>query len=291
MLSKGKYSGVLAGFLTVVLWASLPVLRSFSQLPPMLLAAVAMICAAGLAHTASLYSQRNDRSRVRDWRYWLMAVGGLAGALYFYFLALQEGDPAKVSLVTYTWPVGFVIMANWLSGKGLSLRLVLGALIAFGGLTPMILSGSQGDATPLMSYVAGLAAGICWIAFSVFLRQSGALSLHSYRSLFLHVGLVALTLHGLFESSAEAATTQDWVVAGIIGLGPYGLAFISWGFALQRGPVTLLGLMTYLVPIMAALLLVVLGWSSPSYQLLVATTAVVAGALLSQGRGVKGMEA
>ncbi|WNK21163.1 hypothetical protein P1P91_05675 [Halomonas piscis] len=52
-------------------------------------------------------------------KFWLMGVGGITGALYFYFLALSEGDPAKVTLVTYTWPVGFMLVADWLAGRGL----------------------------------------------------------------------------------------------------------------------------------------------------------------------------
>ncbi|WP_165856367.1 DMT family transporter [Marinobacter sp. JSM 1782161] len=287
MCHKRQYAGMLAGLVTVLLWSCLPVLRSFAHLPPMLIAAVAMICAAGLAHMASLHYVRKDTSRIREGRYWLMAVGGLAGALYFYFLALQNGDPARITLVTYTWPLGFVLIANRLAGQGLSLRLLLGSAIAFTGLAPLVLSGSEGQATSLIAYAAGLAAGICWIAFSVYLRQAGALSLHGYRSLFLHVSLVALAMHGLFEQLPEAATSRDWAVAGLIGLGPYGAAFISWGFALQRGPATLLGLMTYLVPVLAALLLVLLGWSPASYQLALAATAVVAGALLSQGMRIR----
>ncbi|OHV12812.1 DMT family transporter [Kushneria phosphatilytica] len=291
MFDKGHFSGLVAGAFTVALWASLPVLRSLASLPPMLVAAVAMICAAALARLfGRLQPNRSGANPKADWHYWLMAVGGLIGALYFYFLALQHGDPAKVTLVTYTWPLGFVLMADRLAGKGLRIRTLLGAAVAFIGLMPLVLSNSTGSSTSWLAYMAGLAAGVSWIAFSLYLRQTGGLSSRGYSTLFLHVGVITLLVHLLFEASVPSATPQDWAVAAMIGVGPYGVAFMAWGYALRHGPSTLLGVMTYLVPVIAASLLVLLGWSSPSYQLLIACAAVLCGALITQASRFRRMK-
>ncbi|WP_170150071.1 DMT family transporter [Kushneria sinocarnis] len=273
----------MAGVFTVSLWASLPVLRSLADLPPMLVAAVAMICASALAQLfGRLQPNRSGTDPKQGWHYWLMAVGGLTGALYGYFLALQSGDPAKVTLVTYTWPLGFVLITDRLAGKGIRLRTLLGSAVAFIGLMPLVLSSSTGSSTSWLGYAAGLAAGASWIAFSLYLRQSGGLSNRGYSTLFVHVSVIALVVHLLFEGPAPSVAITDWLVAGLIGIGPYGLAFMSWGYALRHGPSTLLGVMTYLVPVMAAILLVLLGWSRPSYQLLIAAAAVLGGALVTQ---------
>lgn len=119
----GKLLGLAAALLTITLWGSLPVLRNLVHLPPMLTAAVAMATAAVLAQFMAGRNRRAQRGpSLRDPRFWLMGVGGLTGALYFYFLALAEGDPAKVTLVTYTWPIGFILVADRLAGNGLRLR-------------------------------------------------------------------------------------------------------------------------------------------------------------------------
>jgi drug/metabolite transporter (DMT)-like permease len=132
------------------------------------------------------------------------------------------------------------------------------------------------------AYLAGLASGVSWIVFSVYLREAGPLSLAGYRGLFLRAALVALLLHLVFENVPGAPNFSDWVAAALIGLGPYGLAFMAWGYALRQGPATLLGVMTYLVPVVSAALLVALGWTAPSVELALAAAAVCAGAVVSE---------
>lgn len=290
MINWAAVTGISAGLFTVTLWGSLPALRSLAELPPMLVATVAMASAAGLS-TLMAYFQappEDGASQPRDWRYWAGGVGGLVGALYFYFLALESGDPARVTLITYTWPLGFVLICDRLAGRRLRARTLFGAAVAFVGLAPLILADSQGIATPAGAYAAGLASGASWIAFSVFLRQAGALSARGYQSLFLHASLVALALHLAFETMPATTTSTDWATAALIGIGPYGLAFMAWGYALRRGPASLLGVLTYLVPVVAAALLVLLGWSSPSPELFIAAVAIAGGALLSQGPWLRG---
>lgn len=284
MINHTALTGILAGVFTVSLWGGLPVLRSLAELPPMLVAAVAMASAAGLAGVmARFQTPATVASRSRTWGYWIGGVGGLVGALYFYFLALQEGDPARVTLVTYTWPLGFVLVVDRLAGQGLRRRTLLGSAVAFIGLVPLILADAEGIPTGFGAYAAALASGASWVAFSVFLRQHGALSARGYHSLFLHASLVVLALHLVFEATPVATTATDWLAAGLIGVGPYGLAFMAWGYALRQGPASLMGVLAYLVPVIAATLLVGLGWSAPSLELAIAAMAVVAGALVTQG--------
>lgn len=272
-----------AGILTVVLWGSLPVIKHLASLPPMLITAVAMACAAGFTRLIGMVKTTKRLGRERfGVRHWTMGVGGLVGALYCYFLALEGGDPAKITLITYTWPLGLVLLSDHLDGKGVRPMTLIGASVAFAGMVPLILGDSQGTATSLWAYFAGALAGLSWIAFSLHLRQSGGLSSRGYQRLFLHAGMIALAIHLVFESTPTATTSLDWLAACLIGIGPYGLAFITWGHALKNGPTTLLGVMTYLVPIISAMLLVALGWSTLSQELFIATAAVVGGALLTQ---------
>ncbi|SEO55640.1 DMT family transporter [Aquisalimonas asiatica] len=283
MVSGPALTGVSAGVFTVALWGSLPVLRSLAELPPMLVAVIAMACAAALSAVMACFQAVPAKQPAPGWRDQVAGVGGLVGALYFYFLALESGNPARITLITYTWPLGFVLICDRLAGRGLRVRTLLGSAVAFGGLAPLILADGQGIATPAGAYAAGLASGASWIVFSLFLRQAGPLSARSYRSLFAQAGLIALVLHLAFETAPAATTSRDWLTAALIGIGPYGLAFMAWGYALRRGPASLLGVLTYMVPVVAAVLLVALGWSSPSTELFIAAAAITLGALFSQG--------
>lgn len=282
-IRNSRLSGVLAGAFTVGLWGSLPVLRGLAELPPMLVATIAMTSATAVAAALARWRPAvATHGQPRVAARWLCGVGGLVGALYFYFLALESGDSATVTLITYTWPLGFMLVCDRLAGRGLRVATLFGGAIAFAGVAPLLAQGTGGLGMGPLAYLAGLASGASWIVFSVYLREVGPLSLAGYRGLFLRAGLVALLLHLLFERIPDAPQLADWLAAGLIGLGPYGLAFMTWGYALRQGPATLLGVMTYLVPVISATLLVVLGWTPPSLELALAAAGVCAGAVVSE---------
>ncbi|OBA00749.1 DMT family transporter [Halomonas sp. G11] len=275
--------GILAGLLTVTLWASLPLLRSLIELPPMLTATIAMVSAAMLAQ---VLGRRGSKSSVPsaacDMKFWVMGVGGLTGALYFYFLALGNGDPAKVTLVTYTWPVGLMLVSDKLEGRGLQIQTLLGALIAFSGLMPLILTSGESEPTPPLAYGAGLAAGISWVVFSLYLKGESQSQRPDFKRIFGGVACVSLCLHLFLEPAAKNINQWDWLLASLIGFGPYGLAFMTWGYALLTCSTTLLGILTYLVPVFSSLFVVVLGWAPMNAPLLVALVAIFASGVITQ---------
>jgi len=288
MANTRTSAGLLAGLLTVTLWASLPVLRDLINLPPMLTAAVAMGAAALMAQGVG---QRGGMAvgatSYRDWKFWLMGIGGLTGALYFYFSALGKGDPAKITLVTYLWPLGFMLVADVLAGRGLRARTLLGSAVAFSGLIPLVLSNGQGEPTSTLGYAQGIASGISWIMFSLYLRGRAALSWVEYKYLFAGAAVASWGLHYLFEVTPEHTTAMDWGVAALIGVGPYGLAFITWGYALLRSSSTLLGILTYFVPIISSLFLILVGRAAFSVPLVIAFIGVLGSAAITQMQSTK----
>ena len=143
-----------------------------------------------------------------------------------------------------------------------------------------MLTDSQGAGTPPVAYAAGIAAGGAWIAFSLFLRYAGTISFPGYARLFSHAAATAFLLHVVFEGAVESGAS-DWIAAAGIGIGPYGIAFMSWGFALRNGPAGLLGVLNYSVPVIASSALVLFGYSEPEPALAVATVAVVCGSMLA----------
>lgn len=287
-MNNRKYvTAVGAGSFTVLMWATLPLLRAQTGLPAMLTAAVAMGCASAVAAVLGVLRREPAGGRRRGTYasfgpvYWIGGVGGLVGALYFYFTALPLGDPARITLVTYIWPVGFIVLVNRIQSRPVELHVVLGAAIAFAGVVPLIISDSGGAGTPLVAYAAGLAAGASWIVFSLYLRYAGTIPFRGYARLFFHAAVVATALHASSGGTLSGASPTEWIAAGLIGLGPYVVAFMSWGFALRNGPFGLLGVLNYFVPVLSASLLVVFGYSEPEPQLAVATVAVVAGSMIA----------
>jgi len=284
VLNRSLLSGVLAGLFSVSLWGSLPLLRQLTDLPALVTSVVALATAAIVAWLSALIVGEPQGGRpVADLRYWLGGVGALAAALYFYFAALGWGEPARVTLVTYLWPVVFVVVASALAGRGVPLRVLLGMGVAFAGVVPLVLDEAPGGVeTPLVAYTFGLISGCAWAAFSVYLRQCGAIPFRGYARMFAQAAGVTLALRLVLAGELSAPLDAGWLAPVLIGAGPYGIAFMTWGVALRKGPAGLIGVLTYMVPVIAAVLLILTGFTEPDPALLVAATAVVAGAVLAQ---------
>nr|WP_207190343.1 DMT family transporter [Halorhodospira halophila] len=288
MLNRALLSGLVAGVFSVSLWGSLPLLRQLTDLPAMMTTVVALMAAAAVAWcSAILVREPHGRMPDPDLSYWLGGVLSLVAALYLYFAALAWGEPARVTLVTYLWPVVFVLVANWLAGRGVQPRVLVGMVVAFVGVAPLILGDAPAGApagaeTPLVAYVFGVISGCAWAAFSVYLTQAGSIPFRGYARMFAQATLIAVVLQLLLGESVSAPQGTDWLAAALIGVGPYGIAFMTWGLALRKGPTGLLGVLTYMVPVISAVLLVLTGFTEPEPALLIAGLAVVGGALLAQ---------
>lgn len=118
--------------------------------------------------------------------------------------------------------------------------------------------------------------------FSLYLRGRAALSWVEYKYLFAGAAVASWGLHRLFETAPEHTTVMDWAVAALIGVGPYGLAFITWGYALLRSSSTLLGVLTYFVPIISSLFLILVGRAAFSIPLFIAFIGVLGSAAITQ---------
>ncbi|WP_311951037.1 DMT family transporter [Halomonas piscis] len=141
---------------------------------------------------------------------------------------------------------------------------------------------SESVPTPPLAYAAGLAAGLSWIVFSLYLKANNQSHSTDYKRLFGGVAVIALCLHLLFEPTAGKSTVGDWLTASVIGVGPYGVAFMTWGFALKRCSTTVLGILTYLVPVLSSLFVVALGWAPLSAPLMVAVVAIFISGAITQ---------
>ncbi len=284
MLDRSLLSGLLAGLFSVSLWGSLPLLRQLTDLPALMTSVVALGTAAVVAWlSARVVGEPQGWRPAGGLGYWLGGVGALVAALYFYFAALAWGEPARVTLVTYLWPVAFVVAANALTGRRVSLRVLLGMGIAFAGVSPLVLGDApSGAETPLGAYAFGLVSGCAWAAFSVYLRQRGAIPFRGYARMFAQAAGVALALRLVLGGGLTAPLGADWLAPVLIGAGPYGIAFMTWGVALRKGPAGLIGVLTYMVPVISATLLILAGLTEPEPALLLAGAAVVAGAVLTQ---------
>lgn len=266
------------------LWGSLASMGSMlGHVPPFLLTGLSLLIGSLIALPLSGF-------RLSRWRVPLptLALGiyGLFSYHFLLFLALRHAPPVQANLVNYLWPLLMVVLAPVIL-PGLTLRLVhvLAALLGFAGAAVVILGGASSPsatsaATSVVwawGYLPALGAAFIWASYSLLTRRVAAFPTAAIGGFALVSGLLSLLCHGLMESPV-ALSGRDWVLIGLMGLGPMGAAFFLWDKALKTGDARQIGILSYLTPLLStsALLWVTgraLTWSVGLAALLIVTAA------------------
>ena len=253
-------AAVLAAGVTVVLWASAFVAirhvgREFSG--------GALSLGRLLVGSAVLGAVLLRRGWVTptaaEWRLLLVC-----GVLWFgvYNVALNEAerrlDAGTAAMLVNIGPILIAVLAGTLLHEGFPRRLVLGTVVAFGGVVVIGASTSSREATqgwgvllcvlaavsyaigvvtqkPLLGRLPGLQ--VTWTACTI-----GAVACLPYAPALVH------------ETGAARVSSVGWIV--YLGAFPTAVAFTTWAYALSRTSAGRMGATTYLVPPLAVLL----GW-------------------------------
>ncbi len=268
------------GSVAVALWSSLAVLTVLAgPIPPFQL--VAMTFAVG--GVAGLVAVRLRGARTMPpvpLSAWALSVAGLFGYHALYFAAFALAPAVEVNLVNYLWPLLIVLFAGLLGGLALHARHIGGAALGLAGCVLAIGTGAGFEAANLAGYLCALAAAFTWATYSVLNRRFGAVPSDAVAGFCVAVALLAIPAHLIFETTVRPDARALAIILAM-GLGPVGLAFYAWDHGTKHGDLRLLGVLSYLTPVLSTLWLVLAGRAPLAPTLLLACALVAGGALLA----------
>ena len=125
-----------------------------------------------------------------------------------------------------------------------------------------------------------------WASYSLLIKRYQPLPDSLVSGFCLLAGLLAL---GLFWSSnphfpqAWLLTRQEWLYVILIGIGPHGIAFVTWNLALKHGDPRVIGSFSYLIPLLSTLILVITGTGRLNAASGAGMILIVAGILIGSG--------
>lgn len=279
--------GVVPAAVAVALWSLAPVLAELARaIPPLQLAAMVAGVATLTTWPVGRVAGRREGDPVAvPIGTWLVGPLLVLGAIGFYFVALRLAPAAEAALVTYTWPVLFVIAAELVQVRRVHINSLAGTIVAFSGAALVLLEPSGPAGEPAWGgYAFAFASGTCWAAFSLLARQQPVPLSGIMPRLFGLATVWAFAGHLVLEETLWSFAPGEIASIALIGLGPYGLAFVAWDTALRRGRSATVGTLAYAVPVLSALLLIGAGMASVDWRLGVAAVAVVAGCSLASRR-------
>ena len=91
--------------------------------------------------------------------------------------------------------------------------------------------------------------------------------------------VVCAGIHIGFETTQTLNGTQ-WLAIAALGVAPMGLAYAVWDYGVARGDARAMSILAYGTPLIASMLLVLLGLAKLTLPLLIGAVLIIGGAAL-----------
>jgi drug/metabolite transporter (DMT)-like permease len=271
-----------AALFTIVVWASLALLTDrVKHLPPLLSSGLALM----VGGMVGAWQPSAWRAPLKTY---VLGVGGLFVYHALLFAAFGLAPAVEVNLLQYLWPLLIVMMTPlFLPGKRLGIFHVVGAVMGCGGAA-LILGGGKVSLSGqyALGYFCAIAAAFVWAAYSLGCRRLASFPTSAIAACCLLAGIASILLHlALYGPGAIGAITgSDAMLIIGLGLGPMGVAFLTWDIALKNSDPRAIGALAYLIPLLSTVLLTQVNGHSFNTQTQFAAGAILLGAILGNMR-------
>ncbi|WP_204105899.1 MULTISPECIES: DMT family transporter [Spirulina sp. CCY15215] len=284
MPRSDRLQATLIGATAILMWSTLALLTALSgNIPPFQLTAMSFTIAFAIGVIFWLKQRINIISALKlPLKVWGLGVSGLFGYHCFYFIALQNAPTVDANLINYLWPVLIVLFSALLPGEKLKWFHIIGAIAGFAGAALLVMKGKSFtfESQYAIGYLAALICAFTWSSYSVLSRFFGSIPTHSVGGFCGVTAILAGICHGLFEPTV-LPIGREWLAILGLGLGPVGLAFFTWDYGVKKGNIKILGALSYSVPLLSTILLILFGLAEPSSSIILACLLIVGGAVLA----------
>ncbi len=280
--SRGTKSATLIGFAAILMWSLLALFTAASgSVPPFQLAAMSF-AVGGAVGLAWIAAGRRWRDLVQPWPVWMLGVAGLFGYHALYFTALRNAPPVEAGLIAYLWPLLIVVFSALLPGERLRWFHVAGA--ALGLVGTVLIVGRGGlvfEARYGLGYLAALGCALTWSTYSVVSRRFRGVPSAIVAGYCVVTAVLSALAHRLFETTLWPADSGEWLAVLGLGLMPVGAAFYVWDHGVKRGDIQLLGVASYVAPLLSTLILILAGFGVFTWSIAAAALLITGGAMLA----------
>jgi len=237
--------------ITILLWASFPVaakllLKGLNSLQilfwAMPITAVFLFLVSIMQGKLGLIKSY----KLKDYLNFLY-LGFIGTFLAAVFLVSAYGfaSAQEVSIINYFWPIATIFFAALILKEKLTLRKILGILLAFAGIIIVVSPGITSLKFNL-GWVLAFFNALSWGLFSVLAKK------HNYESFtsmaFFYVSAFIFIIPCMLFTNFAVPAGNEWL--GIIWVGIFtgGLGYVFWLLALKHGDTAKLSTAAYLVP-------------------------------------------
>ncbi|MBN8630590.1 MAG: DMT family transporter [Rhodobacterales bacterium] len=252
-------------------------------LQPVFFAGLRSLLAIGFVWAWLVWKGRPPRLRREAWGQGLLIGALFAAEFLFLFLALDLTTVGRSSLIMYSMPVWFALLAHFGLGERITRTKAAGLALAFAGCAVAILSRPATGEASLAGDLCALAAAWGWALTAYVARRPVMRAEGPEMQLFWMVLVSAPIL--LLAAPFFGPLIRDLHTLHIVGLvfqSTFVVAggFIAWLWLLSVYPASTVASFSFLTPILAILLGAVLFGETIGLPILIAAGLAAAGIVL-----------
>jgi drug/metabolite transporter (DMT)-like permease len=284
MTSADARKATSVGGIAIIVWSTLAILTTLSgEIPPFQLVAMALTIAffVGLLYVRMRGSSLKHLFK-QPLGVWILGIWGLFGYHFLYFIAFRLAPPVEVNLLNYLWPLLIVLLSALLLGESLRWWHLVGTVLALLG-TFILVAGGESlviESNYILGYAAAVGAAVVWSTYSVISRKFRHVPTEMVAGYCGVTAVLATLSHLVFENTVTPQG-MEWVIVLAIGIGPAGSAFYFWDHGVKKGDIRVLGVGSYIIPLLSTGLLVLFGRAISTWELWLSCALIVAGAVLA----------
>ncbi len=278
-----KTKATLIGCIAIMLWSIDTIINIYlTRLPVFEVLSISWLLAFVIY--ALILSYRRKWMEVRQKPVvWIIGTLGLCGAHFCMVAGLRQAPPEQVTTLAAIWPIWVVVFGGWLLNKEkLTWISALGAIIGFVGVSVVLTNGKLLSGFQLnysLGYTFALLSSVLWTFYVLMTRRFTNIS-SQMMGMYMGVGgLFALAYHLRAEKFVTPFPMEMlWLfIKGAVTLSG---SYFCWDYAIKRGHFVLLNSLAYFNPIIAILLLAIVGVSFAMLPISMGAGLVVMGALM-----------
>ncbi|MET0437189.1 MAG: DMT family transporter [Devosia sp.] len=210
---------------------------------------------------------------------WLYVLGviGIGGHNLTWVAALQQAPPLEATLIIYTWPLLVVVLTTISLGQRFRWFHAVAGVLGLAGIVTLLLGKglSVGGFHLMPGHFWAVISAVTWAVFSAMAARYPASSSNFLGVIFGASALINGSVW-LFALGAPQAPLSSVLIVAFASIF-FAMAYAMWDFGMKQGNAQLIGVFSFLTPVLTAVYLVLLGIAELTPYLVASLLLVVSG--------------
>lgn len=272
--------GTAGGVAAVFIWSmTAPIVASAVGVDPFLYVGLGDGVGALVFIAMWILRRQNPLPELRTVPIWLYALGviGIGGHNLTWVAALQQAPPLEATLIIYTWPLMVVILTTISLGQRFRWFHAVAGVLGLAGIVTLLLGKglSVGGFHLMPGHFWAVISAVTWAVFSAMAARYPASSSNFLGVIFGASALINGSVW-LFALGAPPAPVSSVLIVASASIF-FALAYAMWDFGMKQGNAQLIGVVSFLTPVLTAVYLVALGIADLTPYLVLSLLLVVSG--------------